>query len=213
MSLAHLPSPVNDWVDSPPIVCRIEPLLFVVLSMWWWILLFSVGLVSVILVVYNRMVALETRARASLGDIDTFLKKRHDLIPNLLSIVKGYSAHEQKVFTEVAALRSEATAMGGPLEGASLEQQLGSKLNNFFVLMEAYPELQASEQYRSLHRSLVDIEDQLSRARRYYNAVVRDYNTLLHTFPFSLLARSFGRQALHFFAVDHGERATPSLTV
>lgn len=179
----------------------------------WWIVLALAVLLGSILFVYNAMVSLENRVQASLGDMDALLKKRHDLIPNLVTVTQGYASHEHNVFRDVASLRTGKSLWENPRERDLLEHQLSSRLNNFFVLMEDYPELQASSQYQSLHRTLLDVEEDLSRGRRYYNAVVRDYNTLIHSFPVSLLARLFRREPLPFFAVEENERSVPLLSV
>lgn len=151
---------------------------------------------------YNSLVQLRVRSESAWSDIDVQLKRRHDLIPNLVETVKGYAAHEKTTFENVAKYRSMAMQATGPAERAQAEGQLSTALKSLFAVAESYPQLQASEQFTSLQASLNSIEDNIQNARRYYNAVVRDYNTRVQSFPTNLLAGMFGFQTRQFFEME-----------
>lgn len=175
----------------------------------------GLGVLVVVLLVwgYNSMMSLRTRSQAALSDIDTQLKKRYDLIPQLVEVAKGYMKHEQDVFTRVAELRSSAMGIQDIQKRATIEHNISSALSNFFILAEQYPDLKAAPQFLSLQNSLSKAEDDISHARRYYNAVVRDYNTLIHVFPLSLLAMSFRFQREEFFSMEENEKAAPNVAL
>src|ERR1035437_2551288 len=131
---------------------------------------------------YNGLVQLRVRADNSWSDIDVQLKRRHDLIPNLVETVKGYAAHEKGTFENVARYRSAAMAASSPDERAQAEGGLTMALRGLLAVAEAYPQLRASEQFQSLQASLEQLEDAIQNSRRYYNAVVRDFNTKIQSF-------------------------------
>jgi len=167
------------------------------------LLVLAVGLIFV----YNSLVQLRVRADASWADIDVQLKRRHDLIPNLVETVKGYAAHERGTFDEVTKLRSQAMQAASPGEKAQAEGMLTQALKSLFAVAENYPQLRASEQFTQLQSTLSAIEDAIQNARRYYNAVVRDFNTKIAQFPSNLLAGMFGFQPREFFEMaEAGER-------
>ena len=141
-----------------------------------------IGLLFVIL--YNGLAQLRVRADSAWSDIDIQLKRRHDLVPNLVETVKGYAAHEKGTFENVAKYRSAAMSAASPDERAQAEGGLTMALRGLLAVAEAYPQLRASEQFQSLQASLAQLEDAIQNARRYYNAVVRDFNTKIATFPF-----------------------------
>ncbi|HEY6271912.1 MAG TPA: LemA family protein [Terriglobales bacterium] len=151
---------------------------------------------------YNSLIQLRVRADSAWSDIDVQLKRRHDLIPNLVETVKGYAAHEKGTFENIAKFRSQAMQATTPADKAQAENQLTGALKSLFAVAENYPELKASEQFTGLQNSLNSIEDNIQNARRYYNAVIRDYNTRVQTFPTNLLAGMFGFQTKQFFEVD-----------
>ncbi len=132
--------------------------------------------------------ACATRAESAWSDIDVQLKKRHDLVPNLVETVKGYAAHEQSLFTRVTEARTRATRSTGPAETAEAETMLRDSLKSLFAVAEAYPELKANQNFLQLQSQLKEIEDAIEAARRYYNAVVRDFNTTVEQFPSNLVA-------------------------
>ncbi|HET8666510.1 MAG TPA: LemA family protein [Terriglobales bacterium] len=170
------------------------------------------GLIIVVIVVvviagfliamYNGLVQLRVRADSSWSDIDVQLKRRHDLIPNLVETVKGYAAHEKSTFEDIAKYRSAAMQATTPAEAGAAEAQLTTALRGLFAVAENYPQLRASEQFTSLQAALQEVEGALQNARRYYNAVVRDYNTKLQSFPTNVLAGMFGFQQKQFFQLD-----------
>ncbi|WP_216904062.1 LemA family protein [Synechococcus sp. CCY 9618] len=172
------------------------PLLLVVLA--------ALGLI----VLYNRLAQLQVQADNAWADIDVQLKRRHDLIPNLVETVQGYAGHEKESFRAVIEARNAAVAARGPSEQQRAEQQLGASLGQLFALAESYPALRAVESFRALQDDLGRIEDALQNARRYYNAVVRDLNTAIVQFPSNLVAGGFGIRSRSFFELDDRAEAT-----
>jgi LemA protein len=172
-----------------------------------WILLIAVTLLALVALTYNSLVRLRTLADNAWSDIDVQLKRRHDLIPNLVETVKGYAAHERTTLEAVIEARNRAVSVQGPAARAAAEGELQHALRSIFALSEAYPQLQAADGFRSLHRSLSQIEDAVQNARRYYNAVVRDLNTRVQQFPSLLVARTFGFREREFFSIAEEERA------
>ncbi len=176
------------------------------------LLVVIVGIVVLLAGMYNSLVQLRVRADSAWSDIDVQLKRRHDLIPNLVETVKGYAGHEKSTFEDIAKFRSMAMQATGPADRAQAENQLTGALKSLFAVAENYPQLRASEQFTGLQSSLNEIEDAIQNARRYYNAVVRDYNTKLQSFPTNLIAGSFGFQAKQFFDVGApAEREAPAV--
>jgi LemA protein len=165
------------------------------------------------LVLFNRLVQLRNRAAGSWSDIDVQLKRRHDLVGNLVEAVKGYAHHERQVLEKVTAARSSAEgarAGGQPGAAGTAEAALSSAMGKLFAVVEAYPDLKASERFADLQRALTAVEDDLQNARRYYNAVVRDLNTRIQSFPDLIVARSFGFREWEFFSLDdRSEAASP----
>lgn len=157
---------------------------------------------------FNRMVGLARRADGAWSDIDVQLKRRWDLVPALAETAKGYARHEAGVLERVAAARQASSVAAR----AERESELSGAVRGLFALVEAYPELKASRSYLELHDSLVGIEDQVQHARRYYNAVVRDLNTLVAGFPSGVVARACGFREREFFGLDDAaERAAPRI--
>jgi LemA protein len=168
-----------------------------------YIILGIVVLILVMLIVmYNGLVQLRVRCDSAWSDIDIQLKRRHDLIPNLVETVKGYAAHEKGTFENIAKFRTQAMQATGPADKAAAENQLTGALRQLFAVAEAYPELKASEQFTQLQASLNQIEDAIQNSRRYYNAVVRDLNTKIRSFPTNLIASSFGFTQRQFFEIS-----------
>ncbi|HYY69908.1 MAG TPA: LemA family protein [Terriglobales bacterium] len=163
------------------------------------ILLIILGIVALIGLMYNSLVQLRVRADSSWSDIDVQLKRRHDLIPNLVETVKGYAAHERGVFENVAKYRSMAMSASTPEQRGEAEGQLTQALRGLFAVAENYPQLQASQEFTQLQGSLNEVENSIQNARRYYNAVVRDLNTRIQSFPTNILAGMFGFQQKPFF--------------
>jgi LemA protein len=160
------------------------------------------------LAIYNRLVHLRNMTRESWRDIDTELQRRYDLIPNLVSTVKGYAAHEEQTFAAVTAQRAEAMATTrAPDEQAPREHALGQGVAQLMAVAERYPDLKASEQFLALQRQLADTEDRIQVARRIYNANVRTYDTLVQTFPAVIVARMSHFTEQPYFELDPVARA------
>lgn len=164
-------------------------------------------LVCIVLIgMYNSLVQLKVRCDSAWSDIDIQLKRRHDLIPNLVETVKGYAAHEKSTFEDIAKFRSMAMQATGPVDKAAAENQLTGALKSLFAVAENYPQLQASQEFTQLQNSLSQVEDAIQNARRYYNAVVRDLNTKIQSFPTNILAGMYGFQQRQFFEADAADR-------
>ena len=176
------------------------------MSTGWIVIGVIVILVLFAFAAYNRLVALSQRVGQSFADIDVQLKQRHDLIPNLVETVKGYAAHEKGTFENIAKFRSQAMQATTPGDKAAAENQLSGALKSLFAVAENYPELKASEEFTQLQGSLNQTEDTIQNARRYYNAVVRDLNTKIQSFPTNILAGMFGFQQRQFFEVAAADR-------
>ncbi|HMK31722.1 MAG TPA: LemA family protein [Terriglobales bacterium] len=166
-------------------------------------------LVFFLIALYNSLVQLRVRADSAWSDIDVQLKRRHDLIPNIVETVKGYAAHEKGTFENIAKWRSAAMSATGPEDRAQAENQLTGALRQLFAVAENYPQLRASEQFTSLQNSLQEVEDAIQNSRRYYNAVVRDYNTRLQSFPANMFANAFGFQTKQFFELSSPQEREP----
>ena len=173
------------------------------------VLLVLLAIGVILILIYNSLVQLRVRADASWADIDVQLKRRHDLIPNLVETVKGYAAHEKGTFEEVTKYRSQAMQATSPADRAQAEGMLTQALKSLFAVAENYPQLRASEQFTQLQTSLSAIEDAIQNARRYYNAVVRDFNTKIAQFPTNLLAGMFGFQPREFFEAGGADEREP----
>lgn len=158
---------------------------------------------------YNRLVELNKRADGAWSDIDVQLKRRWDLVPALVETVKGYARHESGTLEGVVEARSKAEQSDSPARRGDAERGLSAAVGRLFALAEAYPELKAGGNFQDLHKSLVEIENNVQYARRYYNAVVRDLNTLVESFPSSLVASASGFGLRDYFQIDEAERATP----
>ncbi len=159
---------------------------------------------------YNSLARLRLLAGNAWADIDVQLKRRHDLIPGLVAAVKGHADYERGTLEDVVRARGEAQAATGPSASGVAEAELGSAVQRLLLLAEAYPDLQAGMSFLDLQRSLVDLEDHIQNARRYYNAVVRDYNIRIAQFPSNLVAGAFRFGPREFFGIeDAAERAAP----
>ena len=175
-----------------------------------WIVIGLVVLIGLGLVVsYNRFVSQRNLVRSSFADIDTELKRRYDLIPNLVETVKGYASHEREVFEEVTRARTAAQATTGqsPAAQAAAEGPFVAALGRLFAVAENYPELKANQNFLELQRELENTEDRIQASRRFYNANVQDYNRRVQSFPSVLIARSFGFKEEEFFEIPEAERA------
>jgi LemA protein len=167
---------------------------------WFLIFLAIVAIGGV--TIYNSLVKLRTRAHGAWADIDVQLKRRYDLIPNLVETVKGYASHEKDTLEAVINARNRAMSATGPAEKAQAENMLTGALKSLIALSEAYPQLRAVESFTSLQGTLEEIEGAVQNSRRYYNAVVRDYNTKVEQFPSVLVANAFRFEKEEFFELD-----------
>lgn len=162
----------------------------------------AAALAGALVWLYNRLVRLRNLVRSSWSDIDVMLRKRHDLVDNLVETVKGYAAFEKSTLLGVTEARTRAMRAEGPGRKGTEESVLGERLSSLFALAEGYPDLKASESFLALQKQLAELENGIEYARRYYNAVVRDYNTATETFPSTLVASLFGFAREEFFRLD-----------
>jgi LemA protein len=174
------------------------------------------GVVVVLLVwavsLYNKLVTNKNLVAEGWSGIDVQLKRRTDLIPNLIESVKGYMGHERGVLDQVTELRTKSQAAQGVADKARAEGALGAALTNLFAVAENYPDLKASQNFLELQKSLADIEDQVQLARRYYNGAARNFNILIQSFPSNLLASAFHFTTVEYFEIaDAAERAVPKV--
>ena len=172
--------------------------------MWAVLIIIAIIVVLGLILVglYNGMVRARNRVDEAWSGIDVQLKRRHDLIPNLVETVKGYAAHEAGVFEAVTQARANAMSAQGPAQAAQAEGVLSSALGRLFAVAEAYPQLRATENFQQLQGELTNTEDQIAGARRIYNGNVQDYNTKIQTFPATLFAGMFGFSKRDFFEIE-----------
>jgi LemA protein len=178
----------------------------------------TIGLVAAALVAlwaivtYNRLTHLRQLGGNAWADIDVQLKRRHDLIPSVVAVVKGHAGYERETLEALVNARNRAIAAHGPAAQFKEEDPLAGTLSRIFAIAEAYPDLHAAASFAGLQRTLTEVEDHLQNARRYYNAVVRDFNTATAQFPANVVSRPFGFQPLEFFGLDDAsERAVPKV--
>lgn len=169
--------------------------LIVIVALLGMIIMFVIGS-------YNGLVTLRNRVEEAWSDITVQLKRRTDLIPNLVNSVKGYATHEKEVFEKVTEARSAIMNAQGVADAAKAENMMEGALKSLFAVAEAYPELKANQNFLQLQQELVDTEDKIQAARRFYNGGVRDLNTKIQTFPANIVAGMFGFQAKEFFDVE-----------
>lgn len=163
---------------------------------------------------YNGLVRLNQQSKEAWSDITVQLKRRYDLIPNLVSTVKGYAAHESGVFEEVTKARANAIGAQGVAETAKAENQFSQTMKSLFAVAEAYPDLKASENFQQLQAELTDTEDKIQASRRFYNGIVRDFNTKRTTFPTNIFANMLGfKEDKVFFELDEAEAAAAAKPV
>jgi LemA protein len=174
----------------------------------------AVAVVVYVIVAFNGLTRLRNLARNAWSDIDVQLKRRHDLVPVLVSTVKGHAGYERGTLDAVVEARNRAVGAAGPAAAGDAERALAGQVEQLLALAEAYPDLKAGESFVALQRSLTEIEDHIQNARRYYNAVVRDFNTRIEQFPSTLVARPFGFHTEEFFGLaDSAEGAVPRVEV
>ncbi len=170
------------------------------------IILIIVGILVIAVVsIYNKLVRLRNTVKSSWSDIDVQCKKRYDLVPNVVETVKGYASHERTVFEKVTEARSMAMKATSPAEMAKAENLFRDTLKSLFAVAEAYPELKANANFMQLQSQLQELENNIESARRYYNAVVRDYNILIESFPSNLIASQFNFKQEQLFQLEAPE--------
>ena len=176
-----------------------------------YILLVITLVVVWVILAYNRFIRLVARAKEAWSDIEVQLKRRYDLIPNLVTTVKGYATHESTAFENVTRARSAAMGASTPAEKGQTENMLSNSLKSLFAIAEAYPELKANQNFLSLQTELTDTEDKIQASRRFYNGNVRDFNTKLQVFPTNLIGNMLGFTKRDFFEIAEAEKATPQV--
>ena len=173
-------------------------LLGIVLAVVLWIVL-----------TYNRLITLRNRTKEAWSDIDVQLKRRYNLIPNLVETVKGYATHEREVLENVTKARNQAMAAESIEDKGKAENFLSSTLKSLFAVSENYPDLKASQNFLELQKELRDTEDKIQASRRFYNTNVRDLNTKIETFPSNVIAQKFNFQKMEFFEIEEAEAREP----
>jgi len=167
--------------------------------LWWWIGSIALVVVVASVIVFNELVAARNQVRAAWSDIDVQLTRRHDLVPQLVAAVQGYAGYERATLTALTELRARAVSAASLADKAQVEGELAQQINRILALQENYPDLKASENFLALQRELVEIEDHLQYARRFYNGAVRDLNTKIETFPVLIVARFAAFKPAEFF--------------
>jgi len=176
------------------------------MSLTIWILIIVAVIVLWLIATYNGLIKLKIRAEEAESDIDVQLKRRYDLIPNLVETVKGYASHEKELFEKVTQARSQAMQASGMHEKAEAENMLSGALKSLFAVSENYPDLKASQNFLKLQDELSDTENKIQAARRFYNGNVRDFNTKLQMFPTNKISAMLGFKEKEFFEVAEGEK-------
>lgn len=181
--------------------------------MWVWIVLAVVAvLVLWVIMAFNRLVVLRTRVEEAWADIEVQLKRRYNLIPNLVNTVKGYAGHEKEVFEKVTQARAAAMGATGMAEKAQAENMLSSTLKSLFAVAENYPQLKANENFMHLQKELTDTEDKIQYSRRFYNTNVRDFNIKTQVFPSNIIASIFSFKKKDMFEIkEEAKRAVPKV--
>lgn len=168
----------------------------------WIAIITGVAVLGGIILLYNSLVRTKVRTDEAWSDITVQLKRRLDLIPNLVNTVKGYASHEKEVFEEVTQARAQAMQAEGVKDTENAENMFENALKSLFAVAEDYPDLKADQNFRQLQEELVDTEDKIQAARRFYNGAVRDLNTKVRVFPTNIIAKVFGFQQRDFFEVE-----------
>lgn len=172
------------------------------------ILIYSVVIIVILIIlagilIYNSLIRLKTQTEEAWSDIDVQLKRRYDLIPNLIETVKGYQKHESSTFEQITTLRAKAMQAATIAEKAKAEAELSLGLGKLFALAENYPDLKASANFMDLQKNLTDVEEQIQNARRYYNGITRDYNAKIQSFPSNIIAKFFNFNLREFFELEN----------
>lgn len=176
--------------------------------MWGWIILaIAVLLILWFVVTYNNFIKQKALVNEAFSGMDVYLKKRFDLIPNLVECVKGYMKHEQDTLTKVISLRNQSISQQSTSDKINVEKELSSQLSRLFALAESYPELKANQQFLSLQQDLRKIEEDISQSRKYYNGAVKQFNVRVKTIPSNIIASMFHFTEFTYFEIQDGERS------
>lgn len=170
--------------------------------MTWFVIVLCVAIIVAFIIIFNKLVKASNMNREAFSNVDSALKKRYDLIPNLEAIVKAYSSHEKDTLENVAQIRSTLSNRMTVSDRQRAEDKFSAVIKDMFISVENYPELKASENFLAFHNALVKIEEDIEMARRYYNGTTRNYNMLIEQFPTNILAKLFGFEKRSFFEVD-----------
>jgi len=171
-------------------------------------------LIFQVIFIYNRLIRLRNNAREGWSGIDVQLKRRADLVPNLVTTVKGYASHEKQLLEEITALRNQSISGQTVPDQAKTASELGRSLKRLMVIAEAYPDLKADKNFLKLQEQLSEIENYLQKSRRYYNGTVRELNIKIESFPSNIIARLFGFEKFDFFALtDESDRMVPEINL
>lgn len=178
-----------------------------------WIVIVALAVaLGYVLLAYNSLIRQRNQVKEAWSDIDVQLKRRHNLIPNLVETVKGYAEHERSTLDSVTAARAQAVAAKTPEQHAQAENMLTSTLRTLFAVSEQYPDLKANANFLELQRELSDTEDKIQASRRFYNTTVRDYNTTIESVPTNIIANLFSFKKEEFFELeDEGQRSVPNV--
>lgn len=177
--------------------------------MYGWLLLIILAIVVWLIAIFNKLVSFKNRVKEAWSDIEVQLKRRYDLIPNLVETVKGYAAHEKELFVKIAEARVKAMGAQSIEEKGQAENVLSGTLKSLFAVAEAYPELKASANFLQLQQELTDTENKIQAARRFYNGNVRDMNITMESFPNNLIVGTFGFQKAEFFQLEEAAAKEP----
>jgi LemA protein len=170
------------------------------------ILIVVVIIIGLLISLFNRLAKQKVLVDEASADIETFLKQRYDMIPNLVEIVKGYAKHEKDTFEKVTEMRSKAMSASSLEDKMKYEKELSAGITQIFAVAENYPDLKANENFKELQTSLKDLEDNIQKARRFYNGTVRDFNTMIAVFPNNIMAGILGYKAMPFFEASEEEK-------
>ncbi|OGY47982.1 MAG: hypothetical protein A3J62_00350 [Candidatus Buchananbacteria bacterium RIFCSPHIGHO2_02_FULL_38_8] len=177
------------------------------MNTWLWVIIIIVAaIIFWLILVFNSLIRLKNRTQEAFSDIDVQLKRRHDLIPNLIETVKGYAKHERELFEKVTQARAAAVSAKGAAEKGKAENVLSETLKSIFAVAENYPDLKASQNFLQLQDELSDTENKIQASRRFYNGNVRDFNTTTEVFPNNLVAGTLGFKKFEFFQAEVGEK-------
>jgi LemA protein len=173
---------------------------------WLVILVVVVVIAGLLISLFNKLAKQKVLVDEAQADIETFLKQRFDMIPNLVEIVKGYAKHEQDTFSKITEMRSKAMSAGSLEEKMEYDKKLSGAITQLFAVAENYPELKANENFKELQASLKELENNIQKARRFYNGTVRDFNTMIAVFPNNIIAGIMGYKAMPFFEASEEEK-------